>query len=43
MLDRPDVTLLSLATENFDKPVAGLLQARKTATPSAGEQLRVVF
>ena len=43
MSDRPGVTLLSLATENFDKPLVGLLQAQEAATPSAGEQPQVVF
>ena len=43
ILDYSGVTLLLLATVNFDKPVVGLLQARETATPSAGEQLREVF
>ena len=40
-LDIPDysgIRLLSLATENFDKPLVGLRRARETAAPSAGEQ-----
>lgn len=40
--DYSGVTLLSLATENYDKLVVGLLRARETTTPSAGEQLREV-
>ena len=43
MADCPDAALLSLATENFDKPMVGLLWARETATPSAGERLQPVF
>ena len=34
--DCPGVTLLSLATENYDKLVVGLLPARETTTLSAG-------
>ena len=42
-LDCSGVILLSLATENFVKPLVGLLRTRETKTPRAGEQRREVF
>ena len=43
ILDHSGLILLSLATENYEKLVVGLLQARETTIPSVGERLRVLF